>query len=125
MGMSLSVAEKLQAIAGPWPTWINELVKKYVNEPDTLGTIGGFDWDTARGRPFQALAGFIMMAHDPSRTIIPSAHQTTSFLERRDPPDNHFKRKVQMTMSLLINIVAEHFAESIGTVNKRVAPAGE
>jgi hypothetical protein len=122
MGMSLSAAEKLQAIPGPWPSWINELIKRYIDEEDTLGQV---DWDKARGRPFQNLASFIILAHDQSRSIVPSSTIITKFLDRRDAPDQQFKKKVEMTLSLFINIVTEHFGDSIGVTKKRVAPAGK
>jgi len=122
MGMSLSAAEKLQAIPGPWPTWINELIKRYIDDEETLRML---DWDRSRGRPFQNLAGFIMLAHDKTRLLVPSSTIITKFLERHDPPDQFFKKKVEMALSLFINIITEHFASSIGVTKKRVAPAGE
>jgi len=122
MGMSLSAAEKLQAIPGPWPIWINELIKKYVSEPETLKEL---DWDQTRGRPFQNLAGFIIMAHDFTKPTIPSSIMITRFLERNDPPDQFFRKKVEMALSLFVNIATEHFADSLGVVKKRLAPAGK
>lgn len=122
MGMSLSAAEKLQAIPGPWPIWINELIKKYVSEPETLKEL---DWDQTRGRPFQNLAGFIIMAYDFTKPIIPSSIMITRFLERNDPPDQFFRKKVEMALSLFVNIATEHFADSLGVVKKRLAPAGK
>jgi hypothetical protein len=124
MGVSLSAAEKLAAIPGPWPTWIVELLKKYVAEVGTLST--AITWDQSRGRPFQIIAGFIQMAVDPNaKATIPSAQQLNKFLHRADPPDRHFKHKIEMALSLFVNIATEHFGESFGVVEQRVAPVGE
>jgi hypothetical protein len=59
MGAPLSAAEKLQAIPGELTTWLNELLKKYVLEEDTLSEY--MDWDVSRGKPFQNLASMAYM----------------------------------------------------------------
>lgn len=125
MGVSLSAAEKLAAIPGPWPTWIVELLKKYVGEVGTLGT--AITWAQDRGRPFQIVAGFVCMAreHPGGKATIPSAQQLNTFLSRADSPDKHFKHKIEMALSLFVNIATEHYAASFGVVEQRVAPVGE
>lgn len=124
MGVSLSAAEKLAAIPGPWPTWIVELLKKYVGEVGTLGT--AITWDQSRGRPFQIVAGFVLMALDPgAKATIPSAQMLNKFLHRADPPDKLFKHKIEMALSLFVKIATEHFGDSFGVVEPRVAPVGE
>lgn len=138
MGVALSASEKLQAIPGPWTEWIIELQKKYITEGNTLGD--KMTWETKRGRPFQALTAFIILAYDPSRASIPSYPTMTKFLERSDPvsssnrywtcaerpkPDPYFKRKIEMALSLFINIVTNHHYEALQTVTERVAPVGQ
>jgi len=59
MGAPLMAAEKIQAIPGVLTTWINELLKKYVLEEDTLTE--HMDWDTFRGKPFQNVASLAYM----------------------------------------------------------------
>ena len=83
MGVALSAPEKLQAIPGPWTEWIIELQKNYITEDDTLGD--RMNWDTKRGRPFQALAASIMLVSDPERYSHPTFTTMGKFLERWDP----------------------------------------
>lgn len=123
MGVSLSTAEKLQAIPGPWPKWIIELQRKYVMEENTLGA--KITWDQTRGKPFQNLAGFVILAHDPEvQKSVPSAQAINTFISRQDSPDEHFKRKIEMALSLFVEIAVSHFGDSFGAVENRVAPAG-
>jgi hypothetical protein len=123
MGVSLSTAERLQAIPGPWPTWVTELIKKYITEPGTLGT--AITWEQKRGRPFQNIAAFIILAYEPDRNSVPSAQAIEAFFKRDDAPDRHFVRKVEMALSLFVNIAVEHFDESFGVIEARIAPVGE
>lgn len=83
MGVALSAPEKLQAIPGPWTEWIIELQKKYIIETHTLGD--KLDWDTKRGKPFQALTAFIMLAYEANQTTAPTSSLMAKFLNRGDP----------------------------------------
>lgn len=86
MGVALSAPEKLAAIPGRWSEWIGELQMKYVTEQGTLGEKLEKDkWDTSRGRPFQSLTAFVMMAYDTTRNSAPTANTMRVFLERLDP----------------------------------------
>lgn len=123
MGVSLSTAEKLQAIPGPWPQWVIALQRKYINEEKTLGDT--ITWDQTRGKPFQNLAGMVILAYEQDRETVPSAQAINTFFSRSDSPDDHFKRKIEMALSLFVEITVNHFAESFGVVENRVAPAGE
>jgi hypothetical protein len=71
MGAPLSAAEKLQAIPGDLTTWLNELLKKYVLEEDTLTE--NMDWDVSRGKPFQNVASMTYMCwYTDSRKAVSS-----------------------------------------------------
>lgn len=59
MGSPLTGAERLQAIPGKLTTWLNELLKKYVLEEDTLTEY--IDWDVSRGKPFQIISSMVLM----------------------------------------------------------------
>lgn len=83
MGVALSAPEKLQAIPGPWSSWVGQLIKKYITEPRTLGEL--IEWDQMRGRPFQAITAIIMLALDEGRETTPTAPGMTKFLSRTDP----------------------------------------
>lgn len=80
--MALSAAEKLQAHGGAWSTWITELQKKYISAPGTIGSLLE-KFDTGRGRPFQMLTSFVMMANTDQR-ITPTNATQTKFLQRTD-----------------------------------------
>lgn len=83
MGVPLSAPEKLQAIPSELTTWIMELAKKYVFEEGTLGD--HIDWDTARGKPFQAIASIIYMCwYVDSRQAVTST-VLKKWLEKSDP----------------------------------------
>jgi hypothetical protein len=83
MGVALTSAEKLQAIASPWTTWLSELLKKYVFHPGTLRD--SFTWDTTRGKPFQTFASIAIWCQDPDAITNLSPPKYKAFLDRQDP----------------------------------------
>ncbi|EIW73182.1 hypothetical protein M231_07438 [Tremella mesenterica] len=120
LGMALSAAEKLQAIPGPWSAWILELQKKYITEPNTLNR-PKVEMDTSRGRAFQNLVAIVMLCYGQDKA--PTAIKMHQFLERKDPPPPVFRKKVEMALSLMVDIAYNHYNESIGTVKQpRIAP---
>ncbi|WWC66942.1 uncharacterized protein I206_100849 [Kwoniella pini CBS 10737] len=121
LGVQLSAAEKLAAHAGPWTTWINELEKRYVAAPDTLGD-KVVTWNKARGRPFQNLLGFIVIAREstPSKIFLPSGTAMRNFVQRADPPDNDFKIRAQLALSIFINIAYNYREEAFNTTTTSV-----
>ncbi|KAK8844614.1 hypothetical protein IAR55_006461 [Kwoniella newhampshirensis] len=120
MGVALSPAEKLQAIASPWTTWILALEQKYISEPDTLHAL--LDWDIKRGKSFQCLAGFIMLAFDTTKQLVPTATSQKAFLSRADGPELGFKRRVEMALGLFVNMATNHYDAAFKTTKKRLAP---
>jgi hypothetical protein len=135
LGVALSAAEKLQALAGPWGEWVTELQKKFIIGAGTLSELLP-KLDISRGRPFQILLSYIMIANDAQR-IVPTSSNQTKFLSRTDQvststlglltrqPEPEFRRKIEMAMSILIEICTDYYQEAIATVEARVAPAGE
>jgi hypothetical protein len=82
MGAPLSAAEKLQAIPGELTNWLNELLKKYVLEEDTL--TDHMVWDVSRGKPFQIIASMAYMCwYTESRKAV-SASDLKKWLERSE-----------------------------------------
>lgn len=83
LGVALSSAEKLQAIASPWSTWITEMCKKYVLEDNTLKDM--IRWDVSRGKPFQALTAISIWCYgeQPVGGLTPPNYRR--FLDRSDP----------------------------------------
>ena len=83
MGMPLTTAEKMQAISSPWSNWIIELQKKYITEEGTLGD--KFRFDQTRGRAFQALGAFVILAYQyPERQTTLYYTVQSAFLSRSD-----------------------------------------
>jgi hypothetical protein len=81
--MALSNPEKLQALAGPWGEFIVELQKKYITGGEwTIGTLL-HKFEVTRGRPFQVLTAFTMMANSEGRVDLTSSTQS-KFLKRTD-----------------------------------------
>ncbi|WVQ93954.1 hypothetical protein IAU59_001032 [Kwoniella sp. CBS 9459] len=121
LGVALTAAEKLQAIASPWSTWLLQLEKQYIIEDGTLGQ--ALSWDTSRGKPFQNLLGFIMLAIDPTRHLTPSAANMKQFINRADEPEANFKARIKMALSLYVNLAVNHKDAAFGTIkSKRVSP---
>ncbi|WWC97185.1 hypothetical protein V866_004064 [Kwoniella sp. B9012] len=123
LGVQLSTAEKLQAHGGPWPDWIGELIKKYVTAEETLGK--QLNWVTNRGRIFQNLLGFVATAREssPNKIWTPGAAGLKNFVARGDAPDQDFKNRVSLALSIFINIAYNHFDEAFGTTTTtRIAP---
>jgi hypothetical protein len=82
MGAPLMAAEKLQAIPGALTTWLNELLKKYVLEEDTLTEF--MDWDVSRGKPFQIVASMSYMCwYTESRKAV-TASDLKKWLEKSE-----------------------------------------
>ena len=144
MGVPLSAAEKLQAIPSFWSTWIVELEKKYVLETGTLGE--RLTWDQTRGRPFQFLASFVILAYNwPQSQRNPSAIQITAFLSRSDKvghaistqtsvpsshtallqPDANFKARIEMALGILVDVAINYYDVAFGHYANRMAPVGE
>ncbi|ORX34990.1 hypothetical protein BD324DRAFT_609725 [Kockovaella imperatae] len=122
MGMPLTTAEKMQAISSPWTNWILELQKKYISHEGTLGDM--IKIDQTRGRAYQALSAFVQLAYYyPDRQSTISYVQQTVFLSRADQPDKPFKKKIEMTLALMVDIATNHFAKAFGVVTARVAPS--
>lgn len=82
LGVALSSAEKLQAIASPWSTWISDMLKRYVFEPNTLETL--MTWDVSRGKPFQAFTAIAIWCQDQSKIAALSSTDFRKFLDRQD-----------------------------------------
>ncbi|WVR03288.1 hypothetical protein IAU60_000279 [Kwoniella sp. DSM 27419] len=120
LGVALSAAEKLQAVASPWATWILELEKRYILEPGTLGQL--LSWENRRGKPFQNLLGLIMLVIEPNKAVKPTAATMKHFISRSDTPEEGFKARVQMTLSLFVDLATRYFNAAFKTVNARVAP---
>ncbi|KAL7421270.1 hypothetical protein Q5752_004155 [Cryptotrichosporon argae] len=121
LGVALSAAEKLQAVPGPWAEWINELQKKYIYGDDGLGARLK-QYDTTRGNPFKQLATIVMLCWDPASHQTPTSQSITKFVQRVDPPEEYFRRKLEMALSIFVELAVNHYDVAFGTVEARMAP---
>ncbi|KAL1409655.1 hypothetical protein Q8F55_003651 [Vanrija albida] len=121
LGMALSAPEKLQALGGPWSAWITELQKKYVT---TEGALASHlpNFDVSRGKPFQNVCAFVMLAFENKSGLHPTAGTEHNFLLRMDEPERGFKKKVEMALGMFNEIAVEHYETAFGDTDKRVAP---
>ncbi|KAK4684107.1 hypothetical protein P7C73_g6095, partial [Tremellales sp. Uapishka_1] len=126
LGVALSGAEKLQAIPSQWTDFVNLLQKKYVHAPDTLIEIFSRQnnkWDFTRGKPFQQITAVMMICYEPLKNLTPSAPTMKSFLDRPGAPDRAFQTKMDMTMSIFVDIATNYWSEAFEMdKNPRVAP---
>ncbi|KAH9034821.1 hypothetical protein EDB85DRAFT_1863556 [Lactarius pseudohatsudake] len=105
LGMSLSAAEKLQAISSPLAEYVNELDMKYVSISGGLGS--RVEFDAKRGRIFQNLASMLYCCEDVDLRRTPSAVQLEKWLSGPKEPTNAFRDRMERTLSSLLVITSD------------------
>jgi hypothetical protein len=105
LGMSLSAAEKLQAIASPWAGYVNELDMKYISISGGLASHVQFDMK--RGRTFQNLAAMLYCCEEVDLQRTPSAIQLERWLDVPQGPSRTFKSRVERMLSNLLEIASD------------------
>ncbi|KAF8745958.1 hypothetical protein AX14_004253 [Amanita brunnescens Koide BX004] len=121
LGMSLTAAEKLQAIASPWADWISELEAQHVTVHGGLSS--QFEWDTKRGRDFQNIAHFVYCCDGLPNENLPTAQKLESWLSRVDPPGDQLKEEIDETLRELWMIAKDkRLNKGLTAIGKRLAP---
>jgi hypothetical protein len=105
LGMSLSAAEKLQAIASPWADYLNELDVKYISISGGLSS--HIEFDMKRGRTFQNLASMLYCCEEVDLQRTPSAVQLEKWLNELKGPSKVFKSRVERMLSNLLEIASD------------------
>ncbi|TFY60418.1 hypothetical protein EVG20_g7415, partial [Dentipellis fragilis] len=121
LGMSLTSAEKLQAIASPRAHWICQLETKFIAADDGLPE--KFEFDTKRGRNFQNLA-FIAYCCDslPEQTL-PTAQKLERWLMSDAAPPETFVVDVEGVLQTMWHIASERkLNAAFKDVKAKVAP---
>ncbi|KAF8274630.1 hypothetical protein EI94DRAFT_1712759 [Lactarius quietus] len=112
LGMSLTSAEKLQAISSPWADYITHLEKTHVTIDN--GLIDVIPFDDTRGRAFQNIAQFVYCcAGLPAAQRIPSTAKLEKWLMAPDErPSSAFRDAIGLVLGLLWEIAGstEHDA---------------
>jgi len=121
LGVTLTAAEKLQAIASPWAQWIASLEQKHVLSDGGLSAI--LDWDTSRGRDFQCIAQMVYCCDGLPDYLLPTAQKLEKWLVRVDPPTESFMSRVDKALSEFWYLASNKgFDKGLKGFDKRVAP---
>ncbi|KAF8621566.1 hypothetical protein AX15_007593 [Amanita polypyramis BW_CC] len=121
LGMSLTAAEKLQAISSPWADWISHLEARHVSVDGGLSS--QFEWDTKRGRDFQNIAHFVYCCDGLPNEYLPTTQKLEKWLARVDPPGDQFQKEIDDTLRELWMIAKERqLNKGFTAIGKRLAP---
>jgi len=121
LGMTLTAAEKLQAIASPWAHWICSLETKHVLSDGGLSAI--LHWDTSRGRDFQCIAQMVYCCDGLPDYLLPTAQKLEKWLVRVDPPSESFMSRVDKALSEIWYLAStKNLDKGLKQFEKRVAP---
>ncbi|KAI6000605.1 hypothetical protein EDD15DRAFT_2193192 [Pisolithus albus] len=121
LGMTLTAAEKLQAISSSWAEWIADLHTRHVNAEGALAQV--LEWDTKRGRDFQCIAQMVYCCDSLPEHALPTAQKLERWLSRIDKPSQSFKTRISNTLDAFWNVATvDHLNAAFKQVDKRVAP---
>ncbi|KAI6157621.1 hypothetical protein BKA82DRAFT_995958 [Pisolithus tinctorius] len=121
LGMTLTAAEKLQAISSSWAEWIADLHTRHVNAEGALADV--LEWDVKRGRDFQCIAQMVYCCDSLPEHALPTAQKLEKWLARVDKPTQSFKTRISDTLDAFWYIAtAENLNAAFTQVDKRVAP---
>ncbi|KAG0706125.1 hypothetical protein DFH29DRAFT_980605 [Suillus ampliporus] len=122
LGVTLTAAEKLQAISSPWADWIADLELRHVNV-DNKGLGSVLEWDTTRGRDFQCIAQLIYCCDGLPEQQLPTTQKLERWLKRVDNPLPTFVTQINDVLSEFWHIATTPGLDIAFTqVDKRVAP---
>ncbi|OSX66594.1 hypothetical protein POSPLADRAFT_1038667 [Postia placenta MAD-698-R-SB12] len=121
LGMPLTAAEKLQAIASPWADWISLMDTRFVSSDNGLTTI--IDVDMKRGRDFQSLAQLVYCCDNYPEHSIPTAPKMEQWVARAEHPPHAFKTAINDVLTSFWHIASDRSLNAAFTkIQKRVAP---
>lgn len=85
MGMQLMSAEKLQAIASPWTTFVQLIMSKWIYGANKFDA-NYSKWNKTRARDFHNVTYLVMFVHAWPREELNASQSTLGkFLRRVDP----------------------------------------
>ncbi|KAH9850421.1 hypothetical protein C2E23DRAFT_835051 [Lenzites betulinus] len=119
LGVALTVAERMQAVAGPWPSLIRE-VQSIVLGDDGFGE--DLDWGHDRGRDFQCLAAIINLIHTHPATAFPSAPRIERWLSSPSAVPVKTREDVLDTFRIFITLVKDKRYNMAFNKPARVSP---
>lgn len=93
----------MQAISGPWPTFIREIQSQVLGD-DGFGH--SFDWGRARGKDFHGLASIVYLLEQlPSRKIPPTSATMDKWLTRTTPVPPKLRSGILDTFRVYLALV--------------------
>ncbi|KAF9446940.1 hypothetical protein P691DRAFT_672497 [Macrolepiota fuliginosa MF-IS2] len=121
LGMTLTAAEKLQAISSPYAEWLSELEYRHVTVEGGLSHV--LEWDTKRGRDYQNLAHFIFCCDRLPTEDLPTTQKLEVWLTREDPPTESFKNDIEAVLTDFWNMATDRaLNDAFRLITKRIAP---
>ncbi|KAI0739698.1 hypothetical protein C8Q80DRAFT_1111809, partial [Daedaleopsis nitida] len=119
LGVALTVAERMQAIAGPFSSLIRK-VSTYVLGDEGFGE--DLDWGHDRGRDFHCLATIVyLIAHHPNRTF-PTTQRLEKWLSAPQPVQKKVHETVLETFGIFIKLVKNKRYNTAFQKPSRVSP---
>ncbi|KZT04641.1 uncharacterized protein LAESUDRAFT_657375 [Laetiporus sulphureus 93-53] len=121
LGMPLTAAEKLQAIASPWADWISDLDAQFISNDDGLTT--KIDVDMKRGRDFQSLAQLVYCCDNYPEHSTPTAQKMEQWVSRAEAPSPAFKTAIGNVLTKFWYLAdSPDYNHAFKNIHKRVAP---
>lgn len=121
LGMPLTAAEKLQAIASTRATWITTLSHMRLISDEGLGQ--KINVDLKRGRDFQSLAQFIFCCESLPELQTPSAQKIEAWISQKTEPTAAFKKAIDDTLGAFWYMAGETaYNRGFVQFEQRVAP---
>jgi len=119
--MTLTAAEKLQAISSPWAEWITQLEARHVAVDGGLSDV--LEWDTKRGRDFQNIAHMVFCCDGLPDELLPTAQKIEKWISRIDNPPEQFKADIEEVLTAFWRIASnKKLDEAFTKITQRIAP---
>ncbi|KAL0949469.1 hypothetical protein HGRIS_009522 [Hohenbuehelia grisea] len=102
LGVTLTSAEKLQAVSSKWAVWLGDLLQRHVHVDGGLMEV--LQWNTDRGRDYQNMACVLYLCESYPEQAMPTAAKLEKFLSRSDSPTPQFKTDINGVFDILNHI---------------------
>ncbi|KAI8976365.1 hypothetical protein BD414DRAFT_446482 [Trametes punicea] len=119
LGVALTIAERMQAIPGPWPTLIRE-VQSIVLGDEGFGE--DLDWGHDRGRDFSCLASIIHLIDKHPVITFPTPARLEKWLSVATPVPTRTREAVLETFQIFITLVRDKKYNTAFSKPSRVSP---
>ncbi|KAL5512384.1 hypothetical protein ACEPAG_3376 [Sanghuangporus baumii] len=118
LGVALTPAERMQAIAGPWP----QLVREVLGELDKYNISDALEWAKTRGRDFHSVATIIYLIEKGRGVSYPAVTALEKWLRRVTPPTREFKNHVMEVFAIFRQLVLTKKHSIVFQKPTRVSP---